>query len=184
MIQRKTRWNPNFGRRANAPTPAVNNSTLFVNTPLSAASIPNLATATTTTLVSSNPEVTLPTTLANVTIPRSSNLLATPMEVAKREDFGRDKDLKTLLKHLQPKAFKGEGADIPKILEKWIISMDNYFTLANYNSISKGIMGREKFEGSAKLWWKLHCQTQGKAENSMGWAKLKKSLREQYLPLN
>ena len=62
--------------------------------------------------------------------------------------------------------------------------MDDYFTLANYNSIAQGIMGRAKLEGSAKLWWKLHCQTQGKAENSMGWAKLKKSLRERYLPLN
>ena len=58
------------------------------------------------------------------------------MEVAEREDFGRDKDLKTLLKHLQPKAFKGEGADIPKILEEWIISMDDYFALADYNYIA------------------------------------------------
>ena len=76
--------------------------------------------------------------------------------------------MKTLLKYLQPKAFKGEGADIPKILEEWIISMDDYFDLANYNSITQGIMGRAKLEGSAKLWWKLYCQTQGKAENSMG----------------
>ena len=37
-------------------------------------------------------------------------------------------------------------------------------------------MGRVKLEGSAKLWWKLHCQ--GKAENSMGWDELKKSLND------
>ena len=104
--------------------------------------------------------------------------------MTEREDFGRDKDLRTLLKNLQPKSFKGEGTDIPKILEEWIISMEDYFALANYNSIAQGIMGRAKLEGSAKLWWKLHCQTQGKAENSMGWEELKKGLRERYLPLN
>ena len=43
------------------------------------------------------------------------------------EDFGRDKNLKTLLKSVQPKAFTGEGTDIPKILEEWIIAMDDYF---------------------------------------------------------
>ena len=134
--------------------------------------------------MSSNPTPTLPIALAIATIPRSSNLLAAPMEVAKREDFGRDKDLKTLLKHLQPKAFKGEGTNIPKILEEWIISIDHYFALANYNSIAQGIMGRAKLEGSAKLWWKLHFQTQGKVENFVGWEELKKSLRERYLPLN
>ena len=60
----------------------------------------------------------------------------------------------------------------------------DYFALENYNSIAQGIMGRAKLEGSAKLWWKLHCQTQGKVENSVGWAELKKNLRERYLPLN
>ena len=100
MSQRKTRGNPNFGRRDNAPTQAVNNSTSAVNTPIMAKNIPNLATATATALVPSNLEATLPTAPANTTVPRSSNLLATPMEVAKREDFGRDKDLKNLLKHL------------------------------------------------------------------------------------
>ena len=30
----------------------------------------------------------------------------------------------------------------------------------------------------------MHYQTQGKVENSVGWAELKKILREQYLPLN
>ena len=54
--------------------------------------------------------------------------------------------------------------------------MDDYFALANYNSIAQGIMGRAKLEGSAKLWWKLHCQTQGKAQNFVGWEELKKSL--------
>ena len=112
--------------------------------------------------MSSNPVATLPIAPAIAATLRSSSLIAAPMEVAKREDFGRDKDLKTLLKHLQSKAFKGQGNDIPKILEEWIISMDDYFALVNYNYIARGIMGRAKLEGSAKLWWKLHCQTQGK----------------------
>ena len=30
----------------------------------------------------------------------------------------------------------------------------------------------------------MHCQTQGKVENFVGWAELKTSLRERYLPLN
>ena len=64
------------------------------------------------------------------------------------------------------------------------MSMDDYFALAEYNALAQGIMGRAKLEGPAKLWWKLHCQSQGKAENSVGWEDLKKSLKERYLPLN
>ena len=45
-------------------------------------------------------------------------------------------------------------------------------------------MGRAKLEGLAKLWWKLHCQTQGNAKNSVGWVELEKNLQERYLPLN
>ena len=152
MSQRKTRGNPNVGRRANAPTPIINISTPLVNNPTMAANISNLVATTALALVSSNPEATLPTAPANVAIPRRSNLLTAPMEVAEREHFGKDKDLKTLLKYIQPKAFKGEGIDIPKILEEWIISIDDYFALPNYNSIAQGIMGRAKLEGSAKLW--------------------------------
>ena len=174
MSQRKTRGNPNFGRKGNALAPTTNNSTLIANTPPLVATIPNSTTTTTPAPMSSNPKPTLPIAPAHVPIPRSLNLLVALMEVAKKEDFGRDKDLKTLLKHLQPKAFKGEGLDIPKILEEWI----------NYNSIAQGIMGRAKLEESAKLWWKLHCQTQGKAKKILGWEDLKKSLGEWYLPLN
>ena len=100
MSQRKTKGNPNLGRRDNASTPAVNKPIPATNTPTMAANIPNSAIATAPALLSSNLEATLPPAPANVAIPRSSNLLATLMEVAKREDFGRDKDLKTLLKHL------------------------------------------------------------------------------------
>ena len=45
-------------------------------------------------------------------------------------------------------------------------------------------MGRAKVEGLAKIWWKLHCQAQGKTKKSMGWGELKDSLKERYLPLN
>ena len=109
MFQRKTKGNPNFGRRNNAPTSVVNNSILAANTPTKTANLPNAATTTTPTHVSSNLAATLPSAPANVAIPRRLNHLAAPVEVAEREDFGRDKDLKTLLKHLQSKAFKGEG---------------------------------------------------------------------------
>ena len=139
MSQRKTRGNPNFGRSANAPTPAINNSMPIVNNPTMDANIYNSIATTTLAPVSSNPEATLPTALANVEKLGSSNPLANSMGMAEKEDFGRDKDLKTLLKHLQPKAFKGEEVDIPKILEECIISMDDYFALANYNSIDQGI---------------------------------------------
>ena len=77
------------------------------------------------------------------------------------EDFGRDKDIKNLLKTLQPKVFTGEGSNVPKDLEEWIMSMDNYFDLAGYNTLARGIMGRAKLDGSAKLWWKLSCQYRG-----------------------
>ena len=63
----------------NASTPAINNSTLVVDTPLLAVRIPNLAIATAPAPVSSNPKVTLPIAPTNVTIPRNSNLLATLM---------------------------------------------------------------------------------------------------------
>ena len=82
ISQRKTRGNPNFGRRDNASTPAVNNSTSTAKAPTMAANTPKLATARATALVSFNLEATLPTAPTNVAVPRSSNLLAAPMEVA------------------------------------------------------------------------------------------------------
>ena len=142
MSQTNTRGNPSFGKKANVPTPTVkiSNSATYVYAPVPY--IPNSTTLPAPTPMSSNPVATLPIAPAIVAIPRSSNLIVAPMEVAKKEDFGRDKDLNTLLKHLQPKAFKEEGTDTPKILEEWIISMDDYFALANYNSIAQGIMGK------------------------------------------
>ena len=147
MSQQKTRGNPSFGKKANVPNLAVSISNLVANVSTPVTNIPNSAIVPTSTPMSSNPAATLLAAHAIVAIPRSSNLLDAPVEVAEREDFRRDKDLKTLLKHLQPKAFKGEGNDIPKILEEWIISLDDYFALANYNSIAQGIMGRAKLEG-------------------------------------
>ena len=107
-----------------------------------------------------------------------------PVEAIPVEDFGRDKDLKNLLQNLLPKAFTGDGEDVPKLLEEWILSMEDYFSLAQYNSLAQGLMGRAKLDGPAKLWWKLHCQTLGRAETSMSWGELKESLKERYLPLN
>ena len=53
----------------------------------------------------------------------AANLIAAP--AVSIEDFGRDKNLKTLLKSLQPKAFTREGDDVPKVFEEWIMSMDD-----------------------------------------------------------
>ena len=68
-----------------------------------------------------------------------------------QEDFGRDKDLKTLLKSLQPKNFSGKGDNVSSILEEWIIKMEDYFVLAKYNAMAQGIMGKSKLFGLAKL---------------------------------
>ena len=125
-----------------------------------------------------NPRVApiIPLTVASVPVnnpvAESSTLL---------EDFGRDQNLKTLLKSLQPKIFTGEGNNVSKILEEWIMSMEDYFAPAKYNLVAQGIMGRAKLGGPANLWWKLHCQTQGKKENTIGWDDLQKSLKERYL---
>ena len=100
------------------------------------------------------------------------------------EDFGGDKDIKNLLKTLQPKAFTGEGSDVPKGLKEWIMSMEDYFALAGYNTLAKGIMGRAKLDGPAKLWRKLNCESRGVPEYNQGWEDLKERLRERYLPLN
>ncbi|MCO5603373.1 hypothetical protein L7F22_057523 [Adiantum nelumboides] len=97
------------------------------------------------------------------------------------ENFGSDKDIKNLLKILQPSAFTGEGLDV---LEEWIMSMEDYFDLAKYNTLAQGIMGRAKLKGPAKLWRKLSCKSRGIAENTQGWEDLKERLKECYLPLN
>ena len=56
----------------------------------------------------------------------SSSLILNQEDNPTIEDCGRYKDLK----NLQPKAFIGDGNNVPKILEEWIMSMDDYFALA------------------------------------------------------
>lgn len=73
------------------------------------------------------------------------------------EELGRDKDLKALLETLHPKAFTSKDFDVLKEQKEWIPSMDGYFSLAVYDAIAKGIMGKAKPVGPAKLWWKLSC---------------------------
>ena len=48
-----------------------------------------------------------------------------------QEDFGKNKDLKTLLKSLQSRAFIGKGDQGPNNLKEWIIG---------YNTIAQGSM--------------------------------------------
>ena len=96
-----------------------------------------------------------------------SNLAATPIEEAVKEDAGRDRNLKKILKNLKPKAFLGEDRNVLRTLEEWIMTLDDYFALAHNNIVAQGIMTKAKLEGSAKVWWKLHCQTLGKLEKSI-----------------
>lgn len=105
-------------------------------------------------------------------------------EVSAKEDFGRDKDLRTLLKSVQPEVFSGEGTDVPKLLDEWITSMNDYFTLAEYNDRAQSIMSRAKLTGSAKMWWKLDCQLRGMAEGTQSWEELQFRLKERYWPLD
>ena len=35
--------------------------------------------------------------------------------------------------------------------------MDEYFALAEYNTLAQGIMERAKLEGPSSLWWKFLC---------------------------
>ena len=152
MSTQRTPANPNPRMTANVQNPRVRIPNEDIPQP--AIGTPNSATAT----AQVNARVANPPFAMN---PGSSNLNPNGMENPAMEDFGRDKNLKSLLKNLQPKAFTGEGNYIPKLLEEWIMSMDDYFALAGYNAVAQGIMGRAKLEGSARLWWKLHCQTQG-----------------------
>ena len=69
-----------------------------------------------------------------------------------QEDFGRDKDLKTLLKTLQPKNFSRKEDNVFGTLEEWIIEMEDHFTLASYNLVAQGIMDRAKLTRLAELW--------------------------------
>ena len=89
--------------------------------------------SSTTTTTQANARVANPlfaTTLG------SSSLNPTRMDNPAIEDFGRDKDLKNLLKNLQPKAFTGEGNNIPKVLEEWIMSMEDYFALDGFIAVA------------------------------------------------
>ena len=76
-----------------------------------------------------------------------------------QEDFRREKDLKTLLKLLQPKNFSSEGDNVSNTLEEWIIEIEDYFALAKYYQVAQAIMEKTKLTGSAKLWWKLDYQS-------------------------
>lgn len=48
---------------------------------------------------------------------------------------------------LQPKPFSREGGDVSQNLEKWIISMEDYFQLVGYNDVAKMILATTKSEG-------------------------------------
>lgn len=72
-----------------------------------------------------------------------------PIKALLMEDFRQDKDLNNLLQNLLPKAFVGDGEDVPKLLEEWILSMEDFFSIAQYNSL---LMGGAKLDGPAKLW--------------------------------
>ena len=109
MSQRKTRGNPNPRRTTRVPPTIA--SIPNEDIPQPAVGTPNsTATATVVTAIPSSPMI--------IASPGSSNLLLDSTESSNLEDFGKDKDMKNLLKTLQPKAFRGEGTNVPKILEK------------------------------------------------------------------
>ncbi|MCO5597058.1 hypothetical protein L7F22_051132 [Adiantum nelumboides] len=105
-------------------------------------------------------------------------------DIVLKEDFGRDKDLKTLLKTIQPEPFTREDSDNASKLEEWIISMEDYFDLAEYNFVANGIMGRAKIKGPAKIWWKLNRKSRDVLEITQSWEELQLCLRERYSPPN
>ncbi|MCO5601933.1 hypothetical protein L7F22_056059 [Adiantum nelumboides] len=78
----------------------------------------------------------------------------------------------------------GEDSDNANKLEEWIISMEDYFDLAEYNYVIKGIMCRAKIKGPAKIWWKLNYKSRGVVEITQSWEELQLRLRERYLPPN
>ena len=80
----------------------------------------------------SKPEVILPPKIGPEPCISLVSIPANPIPPT-QEDFGMDKDQKTLLKSLQPKKFLGKGDNFPNILEEWIIKMEDYFALAKYN---------------------------------------------------
>ncbi|MCO5563571.1 hypothetical protein L7F22_017216 [Adiantum nelumboides] len=61
-------------------------------------------------------------------------------------------------------------------------SMEDYFDLVEYNSVPKGIMGRAKIKGLAKIWWKLNCKSRGVLKITQSWEELQLRLRERYSP--
>ena len=98
MSQQRTQGNPNPRRTANVQPPPI--SIPNEGNPQPAVETPNSTTTTTLAPASSNPTANLPIAPAIVTTLESSNPAAIPMEVAEKEDFGRDRNLKTLLKNL------------------------------------------------------------------------------------
>ncbi|MCO5559985.1 hypothetical protein L7F22_013589 [Adiantum nelumboides] len=122
----------------------------------------------------------------NLETPRVQNSIESfgMPDIILKEDFGQDKDLKNLLKIVQPEPFTGEDLDNATKLEEWIISMEDYFDLAKYNFVAKGIMGREKIKGLAKIWWKLNFKSRGVVEITQSWEELQLCLRERYSPPN
>ena len=142
MSQWRTQGNPNPRRTANVQPPTV-------SIPHEGTLQPAIGTLNSTTIVTtvSAPstlviEIPINPTLASTLV--SSNLVLNLIDNPAIEDFGRDKNLKNLLKNLQPKSFTREGTNVPKILEEWIMSMDDYFALAGYNALAQGIIGRVK----------------------------------------
>ena len=96
MSTRRTRGNPNPRRIANVPPPNV-------SIPNEDAPQPTIETPSSTTTVA--PIHALATNLALAATFGSSSLILNQVDTPIIEDFGRDKDLKNLLKNLQPKAF-------------------------------------------------------------------------------
>ena len=98
MSQRRTQGNPNFKRAANVPPLAV--SIPNVNIPQLVVGTPNSTTTTVPVPATSTPISVIPINPTLVATLGSSNLVLNSIDNLAIEHFGRDKDLKNLLKNL------------------------------------------------------------------------------------
>ena len=108
MSMQRTQGNPNPKRTVNVQPPNV-------SIPNEGAPQPTVGTPSSTTTaapvsaLAANPPLAATLGSPSLALNQVANLAI--------EDFGRDKDLKNILKNLQPKAFTRQGNNIPKILE-------------------------------------------------------------------
>ena len=64
--------------------------------------------------------------------------------------------IKAMICKSQLSYFNGEGDDVGELLEDQLEKMEDYFSLSHSLEENKTMMGQDKLEKLAKLWWKDH----------------------------